>query len=417
MNLDKHCPNIEKSTNGSWCKAVFDGFLCWQAIPPGEEISLKCPQLKGLDLTKTASRNCSSHGLWLNDQGLPDNDTSDEYDGWTNYLGCYTSDMKDIVDQSEQNEASFEDKAELDYLETCSDDINLKSVKSQLEILRHILKDKAPIECYGDILCSVKRSLRSPKTNIHKNLFIALLLHLFVRLCIYFDQIIVKSVLNASGIDNNVSSPSVIVAIWATVNSFVLENTGCWGFYSMSPYYWILEGPRFASLAINSVFLIITLRIVHGKLERTTSSRRTQIMKSAKAAIVLMPLLGLCNGLQMIPAPLHKSPLEFGAWAISSHVFTAFQGFFIALLYCFMNKRVKSVVYNRWKIFSTKYDINQRSSKSRRRSHRLPSTSRQGMSDTSVVTMTEMCLQKHPDEKHELQEQHEAALEPEVSAI
>ncbi|KAG1697730.1 Calcitonin receptor-like protein 1 [Nymphon striatum] len=245
MNLDKHCPNIEKSTNGSWCKAVFDGFLCWQAIPPGEEISLKCPQLKGLDLTKTASRNCSSHGLWLNDQGLPDNDTSDEYDGWTNYLGCYTSDMKDIVDQSEQNEASFEDKAELDYLETCSDDINLKSVKSQLEILRHILKDKAPIECYGDILCSVKRlpkaerSLSDEVTEESKN---------------KHSQEFIYSIVVTS-----FCSPSVIVAIWATVNSFVLENTGCWGFYSMSPYYWILEGPRFASLAVSGGYFWIGL--------------------------------------------------------------------------------------------------------------------------------------------------------------
>ncbi|KAG1697729.1 PDF receptor [Nymphon striatum] len=245
MNLDKHCPNIEKSTNGSWCKAVFDGFLCWQAIPPGEEISLKCPQLKGLDLTKTASRNCSSHGLWLNDQGLPDNDTSDEYDGWTNYLGCYTSDMKDIVDQSEQNEASFELKlylAELTrIIELVGYSISFFCLLISIVILFHF------------------RSLRSPKTNIHKNLFIALLLHLFVRLCIYFDQIIVKSVLNASGIDNNVSSPSVIVAIWATVNSFVLENTGCWGFYSMSPYYWILEGPRFASLAVSGGYFWIGL--------------------------------------------------------------------------------------------------------------------------------------------------------------
>jgi hypothetical protein len=36
-------------------------------------------------------------------------------------------------------------KSELDYMKTYSDDINLESLKSQLEVLRHILKDEAPI--------------------------------------------------------------------------------------------------------------------------------------------------------------------------------------------------------------------------------------------------------------------------------
>ena len=62
--------------------------------------------------------------------------------------------------------------------------------------------------------------------------------------------------------------------------------------------------------------------------------------KAVKAAIVLLPLLGITNALVMIDAPLHRSPLEFAIWSYSSHFLTSFQGFFVALIYCFLNGEV-----------------------------------------------------------------------------
>jgi PDF receptor len=64
--------------------------------------------------------------------------------------------------------------------------------------------------------------------------------------------------------------------------------------------------------------------------------------KAVKAAIVLLPLLGITNVLVMVEAPLEGSTLEFALWSYSSHFLTSFQGFFVALLYCFLNGEVKS---------------------------------------------------------------------------
>jgi hypothetical protein len=64
------------------------------------------------------------------------------------------------------------------------------------------------------------------------------------------------------------------------------------------------------------------------------------IRKSVKAAMVLLPLLGITNALVMIKAPLDRSVVEFAMWSYSSHFLTSFQGFFVALLYCFLNGEV-----------------------------------------------------------------------------
>lgn len=52
----------------------------------------------------------------------------------------------------------------------------------------------------------VFRALKTHKTHIHKNLFLAVLIQVLVRLIVYVDQIIIKSYPMLSGIDNTVST-------------------------------------------------------------------------------------------------------------------------------------------------------------------------------------------------------------------
>ena len=64
--------------------------------------------------------------------------------------------------------------------------------------------------------------------------------------------------------------------------------------------------------------------------------------KAVKAAIVLLPLLGVTHFSEMISPPTHNA-ISFGVWSYISHFLSSFQGVFISLLYCFLNSEVSKL--------------------------------------------------------------------------
>lgn len=76
------------------------------------------------------------------------------------------------------------------------------------------------------------------------------------------------------------------------------------------------------------------------KLRQSRTSEVEQVRKAVRAAIVLLPLLGITNLLNMVEGPLDKSPFLFALWSYGTYFLTTFQGFFIATIYCFLNGEV-----------------------------------------------------------------------------
>lgn len=77
------------------------------------------------------------------------------------------------------------------------------------------------------------------------------------------------------------------------------------------------------------------------KLRQSHTSDVEQVRKAVRAAVVLLPLLGITNLLNMTEAPLDRSALEFALWSYITHFLTSFQGLFIATIYCFLNGEVR----------------------------------------------------------------------------
>jgi hypothetical protein len=65
------------------------------------------------------------------------------------------------------------------------------------------------------------------------------------------------------------------------------------------------------------------------------------LRKAVRAALVLLPLLGITNLVNMTEAPLDRAVWAFALWSYSTYFLTSFQGFFIAFLYCFLNGEVR----------------------------------------------------------------------------
>ncbi|XP_037089673.1 corticotropin-releasing factor receptor 1-like [Pollicipes pollicipes] len=87
-------------------------------------------------------------------------------------------------------------------------------------------------------------------------------------------------------------------------------------------------------------------------------------MKAVRAALFLLPLLGITHSLQMFEPPLDRSVAVFGCYTIVLAVLDSFQGFFICFLYCFINQEVRDAVVKQWHDLS-----DQRQLRCRRQSH------------------------------------------------
>lgn len=82
------------------------------------------------------------------------------------------------------------------------------------------------------------------------------------------------------------------------------------------------------------------IRVLVVKLRQSRTSEVQQVRKAVRAAIVLLPLLGITNLLNMVDAPVDQSPLKFALWSYGTYFLSTFQGFFIATIYCFLNGEV-----------------------------------------------------------------------------
>ncbi len=72
-----------------------------------------------------------------------------------------------------------------------------------------------------------------------------------------------------------------------------------------------------------------------------TAEKSVIFRKSVKAALMLVPLLGIPNIMQTIPFTPTKHNIDyFAAYTYIASFLYMFQGFMVATLYCFTNREV-----------------------------------------------------------------------------
>ncbi|XP_052826307.1 PDF receptor isoform X2 [Octopus bimaculoides] len=370
--------------DGLYCNGTFDSILCWPATKAGEVVRQKCPRLRGLDPNRLSERRCGLDGYWL---GKYQNETSNT-NGWTNYTGCYIPEVWDVYSKM------FVDKPEATKLA-------LKSIAYGTRTMEIVgLTISLVSLLISSFVFLYFRSLKCHRTRIHKNLFGAMIIQVVIRLLLYIDQFVSQQESQYLMVDGRLSvitsipslcktvyslleysktvcfmwmflegfylhnmivvsvfsgnpnyklyyllgwgSPIVSTGVWATVMIFYSESS-CWLSYYFFPYIWIMDGQRLAVIVINLTFLFNIMRILITKLRESHTNEAETLRKAVKAAIVLLPLLGITNFVVMIE-PSQENVALFGTWAYISYFLISFQGFGISLIYCFLNSEVQATL-------------------------------------------------------------------------
>ncbi|XP_036189170.1 vasoactive intestinal polypeptide receptor 1 isoform X3 [Myotis myotis] len=191
--------------------------------------------------------------------------------------------------------------------------------------------------------------------------------------------------------------PSTFTVVW-TITKIYFEDYGCWDTISTSRLWWILKAPVLTSILVNFILFIRIIRILVQKLQtpnvRKSDKSPYSVTKSHVALAHLYPMAWLSPQVSSAPAPpvqAHESHVCFSCshlpWQVIGPrrlakstllliplfgihytvfaffpdnfnaevkmifdlVMGSFQGFLVAVLYCFLNGEVQAELRRKWR--------------------------------------------------------------------
>ncbi|XP_055000481.1 pituitary adenylate cyclase-activating polypeptide type I receptor isoform X6 [Sorex araneus] len=141
-------------------------------------------------------------------------------------------------------------------------------------------------------------------------------------------------------------TPTVCVTVWAVLRLYC-DNTGCWDMNDNTALWWVIKGPVVGSIMVNFVLFIGIIVILVQKLQSPDmgGNESSIYLRLARSTLLLIPLFGI-----------HYSVFAFSPESVSKRerlVFElglgSFQGFVVAILYCFLNGEVQAEIKRKWR--------------------------------------------------------------------
>nr|XP_022310772.1 calcitonin gene-related peptide type 1 receptor-like [Crassostrea virginica] len=125
----------------------------------------------------------------------------------------------------------------------------------------------------------------------------------------------------------------------------VYNNNSCWA-YGYNNLEWIFDAPNVAFLVLNLIFLTNILRILVTQLQ-SHPNEPGNFRKAVKATFILIPLFGLQLFVTVYRVPISKhGGLEYERLTV---VINHTQGFFVSIVFCFLNAEVISTLRRSWR--------------------------------------------------------------------
>eukprot|EP00094_Tigriopus_californicus_P000854 TCALIF_00825-PA protein Name:"Similar to CALCR Calcitonin receptor (Cavia porcellus)" AED:0.08 eAED:0.04 QI:277/0.62/0.55/1/0.75/0.88/9/172/499 len=322
-----------------WCPMAFDSWTCWNATPPDEDLAVNCPKVLGYNVFSEHSfypnkkehkespklyelvahdqnhayRYCEPNGTWLM--------SSTSNKSWSDYSEC--------VDMSEGliHKSLFValTLTNILWLRWYFETLFQPSIGSENPIwcrILHVVMMYFTVSSYTWVLC--------------EGLYLQLMLTTRGQL----NETKFKIGLFIFGWFSPVF---ILVPYTLFRQSIPEEDLNCWMDFGSSQ--WFLSIPVGLILLANVCILINVIIVLRKKLKAGGShlvrinSNPAVTLKSAKAAFLLIPILGL-QFLVLPVRPEEHSPLS-----------RLYDGVIISLLFCFLNGEVSKALSRKWMHF------------------------------------------------------------------
>ncbi|XP_077581085.1 vasoactive intestinal polypeptide receptor-like [Stigmatopora nigra] len=140
-------------------------------------------------------------------------------------------------------------------------------------------------------------------------------------------------------------APTIFISAWVITKAY-LNDPGCWEIIDDKPW-WIIKTPILVTILVNFFIFICVIRILRQKMNCPDIGRKesNQYTRLAKSTLLLIPLFGI-NYIIFAFIPDHiNSQLRM----IFDLILGSFQGFVVAVLYCFLNGEVQVEIKRKWR--------------------------------------------------------------------
>ncbi|XP_015834184.1 parathyroid hormone/parathyroid hormone-related peptide receptor isoform X2 [Tribolium castaneum] len=365
------------------CPAFWDTILCWPDTPSGTVINQSCPvYVAGFLASSNATRQCMENGSWY----IRDNRT------WSNYSSCYKDKITTIY---------------LDLNKTNISGVlqNYAPVVQVISETGYIVSFATLIIAFA-IMLFIKK-LHCARNILHMHLFASFILRALTFIVIkstfveglglpsdlnyrngslYFDinsetnnwacklltslwQYFITAnyswilmeglylhnlIFRALFADSSNSIkwyvvmgwglPLIIVGFWVAARLLVEDNL-CWTTHENYDVFLIIGIPTMVSILINLLLFMRISMVLYSKLRSPINEDSRRYQKWVKSTLVLVPLFGVHYALFLALYYLIKTnKIVEVVWLFCDLLFGSFQGFFVAILYCFLNGEVKSEI-------------------------------------------------------------------------
>ncbi|KAM8904675.1 glucagon-like peptide 2 receptor isoform 4-T4 [Spinachia spinachia] len=365
--------------NGIYCKGTFDTFVCWPHSSPGN-VSVPCPSyLPWINSSRRAHRECLLNGLWRK------KDNSSET--WRDDSECkedhYFKDKEDemlrqtalrlisVIGYSMSLSSLFIATLLMGMLRKlhCTRNyihmnlfvsfiLRAMAVISK-EIVLYIMYSKLPKDDSGwnsysisAIALICKFSKVCMEYFVACNFFWLLVEAIFLR-TLLFTAVLTKRHLLKNYMLLGWGTPILFVTPW-TVVKILYENTECWSIVNKW-FWWIIRGPITLSVLVIFFIFVKILMLLLSKLKADQVTLTDYRYSLARATLVLIPLLGLH---EVVFTVLIDECVEGSSRYARNFVnltLSSFQGFLVAVLYCFANGEVQAELKKRWQLLFTNH--------------------------------------------------------------
>lgn len=380
----RNCMKVIKSylyngstNNGLYCEPVWDNVMCWEATAAGTMATQRCPTyIEGLQTDGHAKRHCTENGTWFIPPG--------RNVSWTDFGDC----IKNIKP-------------------TFSPEIQDHMVRIRLiyNIGYGVSLCSLVVAVFIMLCC---RKLSSKSNTLHINLFIAFILRSimsFLKESLFVDGLgLEKDLKNVNGVYRfreegthweckllftvfvyTISAcavwifmealylymmvyntyftekhgvqlyvvfgwliPVVLIIPWVIVRA-KMEDILCWNTNPNPRYLWIMRGPLFFIYIVNFLLFLDIVRVLFirvKKNQRVSGARK--VRKMAKFIVVLIPLFGVCY---IVFSFLAGNDIDVDRdipYLYVEMFYNSFQGFLLAVLFCFLNEEVLQEIRKAW---------------------------------------------------------------------